>query len=453
MKQFVTLTLMLALILSLASCRAPQEEELVSTYRKNVPETQSAEQSGQQTTETENAQTTEQAAPSDDSATGKTPSGDTKTPAGTAEQQTPSDTSVPDKKDPAASDEQTPKTTQKETAQPLGDELEYDLGSEVRWFGRTYVENDTYWFNMTASGFEFSFNGTGAEAIFVSKNNYASKESAADHVAYIKVYVDGGKGTSVMITDDMPTVTLASKLKKGDHTIRVVKRTNARSSSCGLYSLTLTKGGKKLTPPAAKMRKIEFIGDSLTVGYGAIANASTAKWSTLTEDGTVTFAALTAEAFDAEMQVVAVSGRGIVRNNGGDSNKTIPQMFRYADIYNSSLKWDYSKYQPDVVVINAGGNDATVGVSEAEMKETMGAFLAEVRKAYPKAQIFLLFNPHTPDYSGVYKTLAASMNNVTYVQIEKLTAEQKALGHPNITGHKVWAKTLQTAISKATGWK
>ena len=83
----------------------------------------------------------------------------------------------------------------------------------------------------------------------------------------------------------------------------------------------------------------------------------------------------------------------------------------------------------------------------------MSAFLKDIRNAYPKAEILLMFNPHKKDFSGIYKELAASMDKVTYVQLDTLTAEQKALGHPNIAGHKVWAKTVQAGIQKVTGGK
>ena len=457
MKRKLLFIVLIVTLITFAACGAPQEDEVVGGQGKNISSDAPQAQNGQ--TETE------QAAPSQDA-----PSGSAETPTDNnagAVQNTPSgensgNSAAPSDDTPTSNNDTKPSQGEQSDAPAPGktetptltDGLEYEPGTEVRWFGRTHVENDTYWFNYTDSGFEFSFYGTGAEAIFTSKNNYRGKTDEADHTAYIKVYVDGGKGTSVMIGDDMPTVTLASKLKRGNHTIRVVKRTNARSSSCGLYSLTLAKGGKKLPPPTAKTRKIEFIGDSLTVGYGAIANASASAWSTKTEDGTVTYAALTAEKFNAEMQVVAVSGRGIVHNIRGDTDKTLPQMFRYTDIYNSNQKWDYSRYQPDAVVINAGGNDGSSGLTtDDEMRTAMTAFVAEIRKAYPKAHIFLMINPNRHDYSPIYKSIAASQNNVHYVQLPTLTAEQKALGHPNVAGHKAWAAAVQAEMGKVMGWK
>lgn len=326
-----------------------------------------------------------------------------------------------------------------------GDPLEYDLSSEVRFFGRAFEASGVYWFNMTLSGFEFKFNGTGAEATLCTESK------GTDHTAYIKIYVDGGRETTVAVMEDMQTVTLAKNLKKGEHTVRVVKRTNARSSSLGLYSLTLSKGGKKLSPPAAKSRKMEFIGDSLTVGYGSIAKAETAAWSTMTEDGTCTFAALTAKHFDAEAQVLAVSGRGIVHNVDGDSDKLLPELFEYADLYHSTKKWNFSSYQPDVVVINAGTNDKVTSI--ADMRTAMGAFLRTVRSKYPNAYIVIAFAPHSPDFTDTYKSLVNGQSRMSFCALPTLTSAQKALGHPNTAGHAVWAETLEKHIENLGIWK
>ena len=60
---------------------------------------------------------------------------------------------------------------------------------------------------------------------------------------------------------------LAKNLKKGKHTLEIIRRTEwhgGNSTFLGLY----IDDGKKTAKPEKKRRKIEFIGDSYTCGYG-----------------------------------------------------------------------------------------------------------------------------------------------------------------------------------------
>lgn len=425
MKKIVSGLLMLSMLFTLAGCR--QDEGDISIEGQTMPVQQTPTDTNENS---EEERLPEQTAKPETSGEKQTNSPSSSTPS-------------EGKQNPVQNtDSPTPAT---EGGNKEENTLEYSLEKEVRFFGRTYEADGIYWFDMTLSGFEFSFNGTGAQAVLCTESG------GADHTAYIKVYVDGAKATSMAINEDMQTVTLAKNLKKGQHTVRVVKRTNARSSSAGLYSLTLAKGGTKLAPPAGKTRKMEFIGDSLTVGYGAIATSATAKWSTATEDGTQTFAALTADHFNAEAQTVAISGRGMVHNVDGDSDKLLPELFEYADLYHSSQKWNFSRYQPDVVVINAGTNDKVT--TQAEMKTAMSSFIKNVRSKYKNAYIILAYSPSSNDFTNTYKSIVKGQSKMSFVSLPVLSAEQKALGHPNTAGHKLWAQTLEKHIESLGIWK
>lgn len=425
MKKIVSSLLMVSLLFTLVGCRRDEGE--ISIEGQTIPVQQSPTDTNENSEEEHLPEQT----------TKQEPSGEKQTNAPSLSP------SLESKQDPAQNTDSPTHTS--EGSNKEENTLEYSLEKEVRFFGRTYEADGVYWFDMTLSGFEFSFNGTGAQAVLCTESG------GADHTAYIKVYVDGAKAISMAINEDMQTVTLAKNLKKGQHTVRVVKRTNARSSSAGLYSLTLTKGGTKLAPPAEKKRKMEFIGDSLTVGYGAIATSATTKWSTATEDGTQTFAALTADHFNAEAQTVAVSGRGVVHNVDGDSDKLLPELFEYADLYHSSQKWDFSRYQPDVVVINAGTNDKAT--TQVEMKTAMSSFIKNVRSKYKNAYIVLAYSPSSNDFTNTYKSIVQGQSKMSFVSLPVLSAEQVVLGHPNTAGHKLWAQTLEKHIESLGVWK
>ncbi len=344
----------------------------------------------------------------------------------------------------------------------------YDIENEVRWFGRTYVGNsDEHYFNWTNSGFEFTFYGTGATARLLSTNNY-SNNSPENHIAYLVVYVDGIRQTPDIEMDFSEAyVALASGLSNGSHTIKVVKRTNGRSSTAALTDLWINDGNTKLIPPPTPLRKMQFIGDSITVGYGSI-GTDPVEWSTATEDGTVTYAALTAQYFGADNHTIAISGRGIVRNTGGDNKKLMPVLYQcidytmcpdYAPVDPSKI-YDNSLYQADVVVINLGTNDAGSNNSDlttSEFKAGCKAFIQQVRAAQPNAIIIYAYGFMTTTYGteasqAVAELNAAGDSNIYYLPLATITSDEKHIGHPNGAAHADRANTLIAKVAELTGW-
>lgn len=427
------LAILLILLLCLSAC-APKEEDQIIANNNSVPQQEQVEQEEPSDTP---ADSTAQTPTTDNSADGQpTP-------------QRPAPSTPDGDKDPEDTVTDTPVTpgNTNDTTQEKDDSL-VDLATDVRFFGRTYEENGVYWFNWTESGFEFSFNGTGAEAMLESENN------GEDHIAFIRIYIDGREQPkSVAITDSMQTVELCKGLKKGNHTLRVVKRTNARSASLGVSDITLAKGGKVLPPPTAKERRIEFIGDSLTVGYGTLGNDSTAAWSTATEDGSCTFAALTGKALNADYNVVAISGRGLAHNTGGDTDKLMPALYTKVDEYNyPGHDWDFSSFVPDVVVIHLGNNDHSTS-SESEVTEAAKKFYATVRKKNPNAHIIVAYGLSGNKMEAAIKSAVNGMGDSKLTYLALPNATEKVLGHPAKSAHKAGAEVLIKEVRRVTGWK
>lgn len=333
------------------------------------------------------------------------------------------------------------------------DKLSYNQATELRWFGRTYTEDGKTFFNWSASGFEFRFKGSGATAVI------ASNAPGGNNTAYIKIYIDGVEQPDVALTSKSMTITLAKGLDPNvEHTVRVLKRTNARSSSAALVSLKLTDG-EKLAPNANATRLIEFIGDSITVGYATVAGSNTT-WSTATEDATKTYASQIAEAFGAEYMVTAISGRGVVRNTGGDTDKLLPAIYGYVDQYNNpGVEYDFAR-QPDVIVINLGTNDASSNNSSltaVQFSAGLKAFLLDVRAKNPNAEIVYTYGMMTTKYmqqmQDVVKELAAAGDDkITFVKLTACKTTERAINHPTAEAYVSRGEALIEHIAEKTGW-
>ena len=335
--------------------------------------------------------------------------------------------------------------------------LFYDIENEVRWLGRTYSLDGKHFFNWSASGFEFTFKGSGARAEIVSN------APGGGNNAYIKIFINGVEQPDVVLTKAKQTVTLAEGLDpNGTYTVRVVKRSNARSSTAALVSIKLNDG-EKLAPPAEKERLIEFVGDSITVGYSASAEASTSSsWSTATEDATKTYSEYIAKAFGADYNVIAVSGRGVVRNYGNTTERLIPVLYASLDDYNrEGVKYDF-KRQADVIVINAGTNDSSgtvTGLTADAFKAGLKAFLVDVRAKNPNAEIIYAYGMMGGGWISQIKQVidelrAAGDTHITFLKLRQCAgAELGIASHPTADAYISRGDAIIDLIEELTGWK
>lgn len=333
--------------------------------------------------------------------------------------------------------------------------VNYDLDREVLYFGRTYKKSNIQWMNWSGSGFSIRFQGSAVAAEF-----YSNAPDVKNY-AYLKVYVDGVEQKDILLKEECQVVMLAENLDASrEHTIEVRKRTNARSSTAGVGRLVLMDG-TVLEPAAPKERLIEFIGDSLTVGYVAAKEGKTATaWSTTTEDVTGTYCPQIAQAFDAEYQVVAISGRGVVRNNGGDGDVVFPDIYRELDSYNNpGVAYDFAN-QPDVIVINLGSNDessANKDLPAEVFRQGLYSYLKEVRQYNPEAQILYTYGLVRVGLSQAIEDVIEQLQaegdtKLHYLQLEQCQSWELNLNHTVSTAYSSRGEAIIEKIREITGW-
>lgn len=334
--------------------------------------------------------------------------------------------------------------------------VKFDLKTDVRYFGRTYEKGRVHWFNWSGSGFSVRFQGSSLVA------EIYSDAPETKHYAYLKVYVDGQAQPDVMLSEECQMVTLAEGLDpEQPHTVEVRKRTNVRSSTAGLGRLMLMDG-TILEPEQPKERTIVFLGDSLTVGYMAAEDGKFAKaWSTTTEDVTGTYCPQIAAAFDAQYQVVAVSGCGIVRNNGGDTEMLFPEIYPQVDPFNHpGVPCDFS-VQPDVVVVNLGTNDesaANENLPPEEFRQGLYGFLKELRQIHPDAQILYTYGLVRTGLSQEIQAVITQLRsegdeNIHYLQLSQCEKWELNLNHTVASAYEERGEAIIEKICQITLWK
>jgi lysophospholipase L1-like esterase len=262
---------------------------------------------------------------------------------------------------------------------------------KVRIVGRSNIANPLRpSISWSGSAIQFAFTGTSA------------KIHLSGHGSLFNVFLDGNDSVPSQVLDlSNSTDTLhvvATGLSAGDHRITVYKRTEAQYGDAVFSGVEVL--GTLSDLPAAKTRKIEFIGNSITCGYGNLVDDPNHTQSFLitTEDHSITYAALAARHLNAEEHAVCVSGRGIYRNNDNTQTGTLPTLFPLTS-YNSTATWDFSRWTADIVVANLGTNDFYTGPPDSTGFVTACInFVKAIRTRYPNAKVLMVNGPMVSDY-------------------------------------------------------
>ena len=244
------------------------------------------------------------------------------------------------------------------------------------------------------------FNGTGISAKI---HDYGT--GGASTTNYYKVIIDGAIYTEQLkMNSGEDTYVLASGLTAGDHVVELMKITEGASGKSSFRGFTVEGGNQSLLPYTAPNvgKKIEFIGDSWTCGFGNLSQYSTGgasmangNYVAANEDNYYAWRPITARAIGAEYHVTATSGRGLYRNNTGSMNNTIPK--NYDNILEDDASVAYAHdWHPDVISIHLGTNDlaqeeggAAYKLDDAAFEKTYLDFVSKLLTLHPCAQVII----------------------------------------------------------------
>lgn len=302
--------------------------------------------------------------------------------------------------------------------------------SNVKLIGRTLSNDGVLWLAQSASGIEFTFKGTHAS---IDVKGDGSAFGSADSQARFAVYVNGERKLDEMVDNFEKSYEIFSSDSPEDVTVSVIKLSESANSTFGISSINVTSENG-ISPTPAKDLKIEFIGDSITCGYGVDDEDRDHHFSTKTEDATKTYAYKTAAALDADYSFVSYSGHGIVSGYSSNGEKVAEQIVppvyeQFAKTYGSSAglfdettPWDFSAFVPDYIVINLGTNDISYVTDKERREEFISGyadFIKQVRNCNPDSHIVCALG-----------TMGASLNSSVKKAVERYTEES---GDTNVT--------------------
>jgi len=242
--------------------------------------------------------------------------------------------------------------------------------------------------------YRFSYPGTTFRAVFEGTQ---IKMKAKPGSGYFMVTIDQAEPFKVAFRGERDSVvTLATALPMAQHTVEVMYCIEGYDYKPEFRGFILgSEGNLKNFSNLDNSRKIEFIGNSITCGYGNESTNPADHFEFETENHYYSYAQLTTRALQATTFIVARSGIGAYRNYGGPKEGTpdydMPSQYDYTLYNDHSERWDFKRFQPDVVCINLGTNDlSTPNYDLTLLRKGYEKLLGQVRKGNPKAKIVLL---------------------------------------------------------------
>jgi hypothetical protein len=344
--------------------------------------------------------------------------------------------------------------------------------------GTTFAQNKIVPFNnpniyydgrilFRADAAELSWPGNAVNIIFEG-NSVSAIMKDLDTANYYNVIADN-KVISKFHTDTVKhSYLLVSGLGEGKHVVQLFKRTEWDKGKTLFYGFEIPGNAKLLPPPAPKKRKIEFYGNSITCGYAIEDNSGKDSWYGYFQNNYLTYAAITARHYDAQYFSNSKSGIGIMLSW---FPLIMSEMYDRLDPTDSLSKWDFSKYTPDLVVINLFQNDSwlvkkpdfpefkhrfgTKAPNESQIIAAYKNFVSAIRSKYPKASIICALGSMDATREGspwpgyIRKAVEELHDSNIYTHFFKF---KDTGGHPNVAEQRAMADDLIEFIDKNIKW-
>jgi lysophospholipase L1-like esterase len=322
--------------------------------------------------------------------------------------------------------------------------------------GRVDVDRDAVRYSWPGVYFEGRFRGTGLGIVLDDADN--------DY----DVAIDGAT-VATLVTPGRTTHWI-NGLSNGVHRVRLVKRTESPWATGTFGGFVAAPGGAILSRPPARHRQVEFVGDSYTAGYGNLSATRdcTSDEVNRTTNADLGFGALAARRLNADYQVNAFSGRGMVRNyNGGEPGTDYRTYYDRALLNVDGDVWENpGTWRPQLVVVGLGINDFSTAINPDEQwtpdtltaayRAAYHAFLDKLRARYGARTTIVVsatYMSNTTTFAELARQIVQERNDQGDSRIRYWYYENSGLDyggchwHPSLHDHQLIADRLGDFIA------
>lgn len=309
-------------------------------------------------------------------------------------------------------------------------------------------------------GADLYWSGSSVKINFEGRSIFATlKDDTGDN--YYNVIIDNDSIHIIRPNTIQTTYLLAKGLTKGKHSVEIFKRTEWDRGKSTFFNFKI-KGNAKVLPKAApKKRKIEFYGNSISAGYAVEDFSGMDSPDSIYTNNYLSYTALTARHFNAEFSCICRSGIGIMISWPNNTLNTMPEIYDRLIPTDSLSTWDFSKFSPDIVVVNLFQNDAwlvnlpnnkafkrrfgSVKPTDEFIINSYKVFISELRKHYPDANIICILGNMSISKKGS-KWMGYVSKAVEEMNDDKIYSHfipfKGTNGHPSIKEQEALSRSL-----------
>lgn len=275
-------------------------------------------------------------------------------------------------------------------------------GNSAKQLGRTAMADDILCLVMSGTGCEFTFTGRQLK-LSIGCDECSLNDGKECNLPRVAVTVNGRFILKKVIASRCEEITVFDCNTPVTADVRIIKLSEAAFSVAEVHPAEADDDAV-IAPVEGKKLKIEFIGDSITCGYGVDDSSVTSPFATCAENFMKSYAFLTAEMLGADYSAFSASGYGIISGYTHDGKRNTAEIlppyyeslgFSYSALPDgrkpADVCWDFARFTPDVIIINLGTNDSSFCSAnpgaDKEYEDTYVNFIKTVRKNSPEAVI------------------------------------------------------------------
>ncbi len=272
----------------------------------------------------------------------------------------------------------------------------------VRVRGRTVEDGGMLWMSTSLSEVGFRVSGAKKLEIVLQSDDSTTDALRAFQTPRYSVLVDGDPVIDRRMQEAEETVTVFESNVPWGAEIRFRKLSECTQSILAVKEIR-TDG--RVAPLEDTGLRVEFIGDSITCGYGVEGKNELEGFTTAMENAGKSYAGLVTDWMGLDSVLTCFSGHGIVSGYTDDPeirnvSERVQPYYEFAGRNGFELPsgrlmeqipWDFSRWQPEKIVVNLGTNDLSWCKGREPRKEMFRGqykdFLKTVRKNNPGAMI------------------------------------------------------------------
>lgn len=322
----------------------------------------------------------------------------------------------------------------------------------LRILGRTNGSLEPVTLFWTASGIELNVKAT--EIWVKIRSDYDVFEP------WVDVIVDGVLSQRLMVNKGEQKICLFRNMERDKvRNVKLLRDTPVfpTDEKTLLQLLEVETDGEFLPLETPKLR-LEVIGDSITSGEGGSGAGEEMTWNSFCFNAVDNYAYMAAKELGAVYNCISQSGWGVFCSWEGNEQQAIPLYYeQVCGLLNGERnkqlgameKWDFQKFQPDVIVVNLGTNDGSGTKNMDRVGKAVEDFLRKLRVCNPESYILWCYGmlgaeilPTLEKAVGNYKRKTGD-KRVEFVKLpDTQEGEFGSRQHPGYRSHEKTAKIL-----------